>query len=293
MKNLNCWNHPAVLLSAIAIVVGSLSANTIAAVAQSTSNLSQDTENVSLKNSPTFKIAQAGSLCRKVTPKEGLTIRQGPETKSARVGGVAMNTQVTLAAGATAIKGSDGRLWMEITAPVKGYVAIGYPNNDRNLVSCTTGSAVTPSPSPAPAPAPAPKPAPAPTPAPAPAPAPTPAPAPAPMPAPAPAPAPMPSPAPAPVPAPSPAPTPAPAPAPGPVSLCRQVEPRVAPNGLVIRADASKTAAIKGSVAANGKVTLVPNFKSVKDKKEENRNWVEVSSPVAGFVSAGNLIMCK
>ncbi|MEK0181858.1 SH3 domain-containing protein, partial [Microcoleus anatoxicus PTRS3] len=92
---------------------------------------------------------------------------------------------------------------------------------------------------------------------------------------------------------PAPSPAPAPAPAPGPVSLCRQVEPRVAPNGLIIRAEASKTSAIKGSVAANGKVTLVPNYQSVKDKNGENRNWVEISAPAAGFISAGNLIMCK
>ncbi|TAG97715.1 MAG: SH3 domain-containing protein [Oscillatoriales cyanobacterium] len=289
MKNLNFWNKPAVLLSAIAIVVGSLSANTIAAVAQSTSNLSQDAENVSLKNSPAFEIAQAGSLCRKVTPKEGLTIRQSSDTKSARVGGAAMNTQVTLAAGATSIKGSDGRLWMEITAPVKGYVAIGYPNNDRNLVSCTTGSAVTPSPSPAPAPAPTTAPSPAPTPTATPAPTPTATPAPTPTTAPAPAP----TTAPAPAPTTAPAPAPAPTTAPGPVSLCRQVEPRVAPNGLSIRAEPSKTAVVKGGVGANGKVTLVPNFTSVKDKNGENRNWVEISAPVAGFVSAGNLIMCK
>jgi hypothetical protein len=31
----------------------------------------------------------------------------------------------------------------------------------------------------------------------------------------------------------------------------------------------------------------------VKDKSGENRNWVEISGPVAGFISAGNLIMCK
>ncbi|MEK0182993.1 SH3 domain-containing protein, partial [Microcoleus anatoxicus PTRS3] len=104
MKNINGWNKPAVLLSAIAIVVGSLPANSIPAVAESTSNIS---ENISFTNSPTFQIAQAGSLCRKVTPKEGLTVRQGPETKAARVGGVAMNTQVTLASGATTIKGSQ------------------------------------------------------------------------------------------------------------------------------------------------------------------------------------------
>ncbi|NJM62027.1 MAG: SH3 domain-containing protein, partial [Oscillatoriales cyanobacterium RU_3_3] len=89
------------------------------------------------------------------------------------------------------------------------------------------------------------------------------------------------------------APAPAPAPAPGPVSLCRQVEPRVAPKGLVVRADASKTSAVRGGIPANGQVTLVPNYQLVKDKNGEDRNWVEISGPVAGFIAAGNLIMCK
>ncbi|MCY7386373.1 MAG: SH3 domain-containing protein, partial [Microcoleus sp. CAN_BIN18] len=147
MKNLNCYK-PAALLGAIAIVAGSLQAQAIGVAAPSTSTVSQDAEKISFENSRTFQIAQADTLCRKVTPKEGLTVRQGPETKSPRVGGVAMNTQVTLAAGATSTKGSDGRVWIQISAPVKGYVAIGYPNNEANLASCTTASA-TPAPAPA------------------------------------------------------------------------------------------------------------------------------------------------
>ncbi|NJK68204.1 MAG: hypothetical protein HC941_18210 [Microcoleus sp. SU_5_3] len=67
----------------------------------------------------------------------------------------------------------------------------------------------------------------------------------------------------------------------------------MAPKGLAIRADASKTSAVKGGVPANGKVTLVPNFQLIKDKNGEDRNWVEISEPVPGFISAGNLIMCK
>ncbi|MCZ0903874.1 SH3 domain-containing protein, partial [Microcoleus sp. HI-ES] len=132
MKNLNCWNKPAALLGAIAIVAGSLQANAIGVAAPSTSTVSQDAENISFEDSATFQIAQAGNLCRKVTPKEGLTVRQKPDPKSPRVGGVALNTQVTLSQGATSVKASDGRLWIQITAPVTGYVASGYPNDESN-----------------------------------------------------------------------------------------------------------------------------------------------------------------
>jgi len=88
MKKLNCWNKPAALLGAIAIVAGSLQTNAIAVTAESTSNLNQDAENISLGDSATFQIAQADNLCRQVTPKEGLTVRQSPDPKSPRVGGV-------------------------------------------------------------------------------------------------------------------------------------------------------------------------------------------------------------
>ncbi|MEO6862303.1 MAG: SH3 domain-containing protein, partial [Microcoleus sp.] len=156
MKNLNCWNKPAALLGAIAIVAGSVAhANAIGITTQPTSTTSQDAEKISFEDSATFQIAQADTLCRKVTPKEGLTVRQNPDPKSPRVGGVALNTQVTLFKGATSVKASDGRLWIQITAPVKGYVASGYPKDESNLVSCTISQAPSPSPAPAPTPTPA------------------------------------------------------------------------------------------------------------------------------------------
>ncbi|WP_246277036.1 SH3 domain-containing protein, partial [Microcoleus asticus] len=191
MKNLSYWNKPAALLGAIAIAAGSLQANAIGVAAPSTSTASQDAEKSSFEDSATFQIAQAGNICRKVTPKEGLTVRQNPDPKSPRVGGVAINTQVTVPQSASSVKASDGRLWIQITAPVKGYIATGYPNNEANLGSCTTASTTisqTPSPSPAPAPAATPAPAPAPTPRPSPSPSPAPAPTPAPAATPAPAP---------------------------------------------------------------------------------------------------------
>ncbi|NJM63445.1 MAG: SH3 domain-containing protein, partial [Oscillatoriales cyanobacterium RU_3_3] len=158
MKNASCWHKSAALLGAVAIVSGSVQANAIAIATGDTSNPARDAENISFQDSATFQIAQGDSLCRKVVPKEGLTVRQNPDPKSPRVGGVALNTQVTLSQGAKSVKASDGRLWIQITAPVKGYVASGYPNDESNLGSCTTASTIsqTPSPSPAPAPAPAP-----------------------------------------------------------------------------------------------------------------------------------------
>ncbi|MDP8935090.1 MAG: SH3 domain-containing protein, partial [Cyanobacteriota bacterium] len=175
MKNLSYWNKPAALLGAIAIAAGSVQANAIGVATPSTSTASQDAENSSFEDSATFQIAQAGNSCRKVTPKEGLAVRQNPDPKSPRVGGVPINTQVTLSQSATSVKASDGRLWIQISAPVKGYVATGYPNNEANLGSCTTASTISqtsPSPAPAPAPAATPAPAPAATPAPSPSPAP-------------------------------------------------------------------------------------------------------------------------
>jgi len=134
MKNLSYWNKPAALLGAIAIAAGiCVQANAIGVAAPSTSTASQDAENSSFEDSATFQIAQAGNICRKVTPKQGLAVRQNPDPKSPRVGGVATNTQVTLSQSATSVKASDGRVWIQITAPVKGYVAAGYPNNEANL----------------------------------------------------------------------------------------------------------------------------------------------------------------
>ena len=103
MKNLSSWNKPAALLGAIAIVAGSLQATAIGVATPPTSTTSQDAEKISFEDSATFQIAQADTLCRKVTPKEGLTVRQNPDPKSPRVGGVANNTQVTLFQGATSV----------------------------------------------------------------------------------------------------------------------------------------------------------------------------------------------
>lgn len=80
-------------------------------------------------------------------------------------------------------------------------------------------------------------------------------------------------------------------PAPNP-SLCRQADPRVAPQGLVVRADASSSSGRRGGINPGERVTLIPNYRAIADKNGEDRNWVQIVSPVSGFVSANSLIFC-
>lgn len=176
------------------------------------------------ENSQT-EIAQA-SLCRRVVEAEGLVIRQRPTPNSPIVGRVTFNQEVTLIQGYQGIRGPDGRTWIEINAPVRGFISNGYPNGASNLILCS-GSAAQPSP-----------------------------------------------------------------PASG--SLCRQVEGRATGGrGLVVRSAPSELSTRLGGVPVNGKITLVPNYRLVPDADGKDRNWVQISSPVAGYVSAGNLIMCR
>lgn len=221
------WSQSAILLSllAVATVGGQVSAKAAAPLVNSATNST-------ILPGDRGAIAQSPeNLCRTVSAREGLAIRERPDPNSARVGGVAFNRQVTLAAGDTGVlgvPGPDGRFWVEITAPVRGYVTKGFPNSQSNLIRCTETTSGTPQPAP---------------------------------------------------------------PANG--SLCRQIEPRVAPRGIAVRADASRFSAYRGGVSAGGRVTLVSNYRLVLDKSGENRNWVEISAPVRGFISAGNLIMCR
>jgi hypothetical protein len=39
-------------------------------------------------------------------------------------------------------------------------------------------------------------------------------------------------------------------------------------------------------------VTLVPDYELIPDKNDEPRNWVEITEPVDGYLSANSLIMC-
>jgi hypothetical protein len=56
---------------------------------------------------------------------------------------------------------------------------------------------------------------------------------------------------------------------------------------LVIRREPTTTSARLGRVAYLGRVTL--SATPATEKKDEVRNWVEISSPVRGWVSNGLL----
>ncbi|MCT7987671.1 hypothetical protein [Laspinema olomoucense] len=269
-----------------------------------------------------LQLAQAtGTLCRQVTEQQGLAIRSQPNSNSAAIAGVDFNGTLTLAPGARPIPGPDGRVWFEITAPVPGYVSNGEPGSSGNFVPCT-GSATPLTPGPSPiigttslcrrvdpnlAPqgisvhadanrfatnrggiAPGAQVLLAPN-----------------------------------------AqllsdqnreprtwieisspivgyiptesliycnggvsvnplnPTPVSA------NLCREVEGREAPNGLVIRAEPTSSAAYLGVVPPRARVTLIPNYQILRDLNSDAREWVQITTPVSGFVSTDSLIMCR
>ncbi|MEB3831329.1 SH3 domain-containing protein [Phormidium sp. CCY1219] len=303
------WSVTTVSLTAFAIAIAGFPRTTPGAIASL---------------SATSTLAQANSLCRRVTEARGLAIRQRPDPNSPQISGVDPNGFLTLASDAREIPGPDGRVWLEISEPVPGYVSNGEPGSAGNLAPCTGSARVAPQPNRQPtnvttnmcrriSPDIAPQgitvhteasrfstnrgglP-------------------------------------------------------PGgrvllvpnsgliqdrnreartwvqissPVAgyistesliycnettaasvgfstplipsgeLCREVEPRVAPQGLAIRADASSSSAYVGGVDPGGRVTLVPNFTVIRDRNGSGREWVEISAPQRGFVSAGNLIMCR
>lgn len=83
---------------------------------------------------------------------------------------------------------------------------------------------------------------------------------------------------------------------PGDKGLCRQVV--RPPQGLLVRREPSSASAQVGQVAYLGKVTLTTSAPTAK--QADSRNWVEISSPVKGWVSNGllteqqsNLVYCK
>jgi hypothetical protein len=231
MKKVNNWHQRAALLSWFAIAASSLP---ISAIAQGTTAPSNNSQN---SPSNVSQIAQAmPNLCRKITAKQGVVVREKPSMASRQIGIVVFNSQVNLVEAANTLQDSEGHLWVEIASPIKGYISNGFANSESNLGVCTATPVVPPI---------------------------------------------------------------------VPPSnngnnggnnnqnLCRQVEPRVAPRGLAVRAEASAASAYRGGVPAMAKVTLAPNYKLILDKSGQNRNWVEITSPVAGFVSAQSLIMCR
>jgi hypothetical protein len=70
------------------------------------------------------------NLCRRVTVPEGLSIRQSPSPNAARVGGVFVGNTVKLATPRQSQKDSQGRTWIQITAPRSGWVSSGFPEGN-------------------------------------------------------------------------------------------------------------------------------------------------------------------
>lgn len=215
MKTAFQWGKPTALISVLLLGAGSLPAPASAI------------ESLSVENESSYQVAQATTdLCRRVNVKEGLIVREQASAGSRLLDSVAYNGQVALVQGYKEIAGTDNRVWVEISSPVRGYVSIGFANNKTNLGMCP--GAATPNPSPG-----------------------------------------------------------------STASLCRQVDARKAPQGLLVRADASSTSASRGGIAANARVTLVSGYKLVPDKNGQARNWVEITAPIAGYVSATSLVVCR
>ncbi|PPT10804.1 hypothetical protein CKA32_001154 [Geitlerinema sp. FC II] len=78
----------------------------------------------------------SGTTCRRVLVEEGLVVRSAPSTASAIVGGVGANEEIFVPLPLTSIVGDEGRSWVEIVSPLRGYVSSGYPNDGSNLGAC-------------------------------------------------------------------------------------------------------------------------------------------------------------
>ncbi|MEB3886099.1 SH3 domain-containing protein [Lyngbya sp. CCY1209] len=76
-------------------------------------------------------------------------------------------------------------------------------------------------------------------------------------------------------------------------NLCRQIDRRAAPRGVVVRADPSRFSARRGGVPSGDQVQLAADYRLIRDPNGENRDWVRITSPVAGYISANTLIMCR
>jgi Bacterial SH3 domain len=70
----------------------------------------------------------AGSTCRRVIrPNEGLLIRSDANMGAKVLGGVGLNQRVTLTSDpATTKKDSQGRSWIQISAPTAGWISNGF-----------------------------------------------------------------------------------------------------------------------------------------------------------------------
>ncbi|MCG5061801.1 MAG: SH3 domain-containing protein [Limnoraphis sp. WC205] len=178
------------------------------------------------KFSPSEGSAETTSdLCRQVFEPQGLAVRARPTPNSPRVGGVRHKDEVTLVRNYQGIRGPDGRTWIEITYPMRGFISNGYPGGRSNLMLCSDDVISQPPQQPA--------------------------------------------------------------------SLCRRIDRVAAPRGVAVRSKPSSSASRVGGIASGQEVYLVEGYKLIRDPNNEPRNWVEIAEPLAGFISANTLIMCR
>ncbi len=175
-------------------------------------------------NSEAQMAQSRSSLCRIIGEPQGLAVHARPTPTSPVVGGVGFKTEVTLANNSGGTRGPDGRTWVEISAPVKGYISNSFPDGKGNLLECSDQTEN---------------------------------------------------------------------PKPKPVSLCRQIDLYAAPKGVVVREKPSRFSEQVGGVVSGARVRLVENYKLIPDTNGEKRDWVEISEPLEGFISANTLIMCR
>ncbi|MEB3280239.1 MAG: SH3 domain-containing protein [Lyngbya sp.] len=76
-------------------------------------------------------------------------------------------------------------------------------------------------------------------------------------------------------------------------SLCRRIDRRAAPGGVAVRQRPSRLSSRVGGVPTGREVYLVEDYQLIRDPNNEPRNWVEIAEPLAGFISANTLIMCR
>lgn len=173
------------------------------------------------------QLAQNNSdLCRRVFEQQGLVVHERPTPNSPRVGGVAYQSEVELKADFEGIRGPGGRTWVEITAPVAGFISNGYPGGRSNLTLCSDEVMSDPQPQPT-------------------------------------------------------------------GSLCRRLDRKLTPKGLIVRAKPSRFSRQLGGVGVSQELYLVEGYQLIPDPNGEPRNWVEIESPVAGFISGDALLPCR
>jgi hypothetical protein len=76
-------------------------------------------------------------------------------------------------------------------------------------------------------------------------------------------------------------------------SLCRRLDRKRTPKGLVVRAKPSRFSPQVGGVGVSQERYLVEDYQFIPDPDGESRNWVEIEAPVAGFISGDALLPCR